>query len=228
MRCLAIQLINRVPHWRFDCLSPCEFEGGAYRLYSDQMQGFSDEQLIALSNDDGESDARRREAIDELVGRYQTRVALWCYRVVRDRDWAADLAQEVFLRALRGLGGFRGASKFSTWLYTIARNHCFNAVQSKATRAEESMEFLQLPDPGRPIDSTIEREQRVGEMRRVLDETLDETERQVMILHYGEGLTLDSITRLLGLTNASGAKAYIVSARRKLRNVSDRGKAAKP
>ena len=192
------------------------------------MQAFSDEHLIALSNDTGQSDTRRRQAIDELVGRYQPRVALWCYRVVRDREWAADLAQEVFLRALRGLGGFRGASKFSTWLYTIARNHCFNAVQSKAIRAEESLEFLQLPDPGRPIDSAIESEQQVREMRRILDETLDETERQVMTLHYGEELTLESITRLLGLTNASGAKAYIVSARRKLRNAGERGKAGKP
>jgi RNA polymerase sigma-70 factor (ECF subfamily) len=192
------------------------------------VQGFSDEQLIALSNDAGQSDARRRQAIDELIGRYQPRVALWCYRVVRDRDWAADLAQEVFLRALRGLGGFRGASKFSTWLYTIARNHCFNSVQSKATRAEESMEFLQLPDPGRPIDSAMESEQQIVELRRILDETLDETEQRVMILHYGESLTLDSITRLLGFTNASGAKAYIVSAHRKLRNVVDRGKAGKP
>ena len=192
------------------------------------MQAFSDEQLIALSNDTGQSDTRRRQAIDELVGRYQPRVALWCYRVVRDREWAADLAQEVFFRALRSLGGFRGASKFSTWLYTIARNHCFNAVQSKAIRGEESLEFLQLPDPGRPIDSAIESEQQVREMRRILDETLDETERQVMTLHYGEELTLESITRLLGLTNASGAKAYIVSARRKLRNAGERGKAGKP
>ncbi len=192
------------------------------------MQGFSDEQLIALSNDAGQSDARRRQAIDELVGRYQRRVALWCYRIVRDQDWAADLAQEVFLRAVRSLGGFRGASKFSTWLYTIARNHCFNAVQSKAIRAEEPVEFLQLPDPGRPIDSAIEGEQQIAEMRRILNETLDETERQVMTLHYGEDLTLESITRLLGLTNASGAKAFIVSARRKLRSVGERGKAGKP
>jgi RNA polymerase sigma-70 factor (ECF subfamily) len=192
------------------------------------VQGFSDEQLIALSNDARQSDARRRQAIDELVGRYQTRVALWCYRVVRQQDWAADLAQEVFLRALRGLSGFRGASKFSTWLYTIARNHCLNAVQSKAIRAEEPLEFLQLPDPGRPIDRAIEQEQHLDQLRRIFDETLDETERQIMTLHYGEDLTLDSITRLLGLTNASGAKAYIVSARRKLRTASDRRRTGKP
>ncbi|MDP9170752.1 MAG: sigma-70 family RNA polymerase sigma factor, partial [Acidobacteriota bacterium] len=101
------------------------------------MQTLSDEQLIAVSNDADAGAERRQLAVDELFGRYQTRVALWCFRVVREREWAADLAQEVFLRALRGLAGFRGDAKFSTWLYTVARNHCFNAIQSKVTRAEE-------------------------------------------------------------------------------------------
>src|SRR6184192_276996 len=110
------------------------------------MHELSDEQLIALSADPGEPPVRQKRATDELFGRYQSRVAVWCYRVAGDREWAADLAQEVFLRALRNLSTFRGDAKFSTWLYTIARNHCFNAVQSKAIRPEQSLEFLDLPD----------------------------------------------------------------------------------
>jgi RNA polymerase sigma-70 factor (ECF subfamily) len=180
------------------------------------VQTLSDEQLIAISNEPDAAPARRQLAIDELFGRYQTRVAVWCFRIARDREWAADLAQEVFLRALRNLSTFRGDAKFSTWLYTIARNHCFNAAASKATRAEEPMDFLQLPDSGPRIDRELEREEQIRHMREMLQENLDETERQVMTLHYGEELTLDSVTKLLGLRNASGAKAYIVSARRKL------------
>ena len=53
-------------------------------------------------------------------------------------------------------------------------------------------------------------------MRALLATALDETERRVFTLHYGEDVPLDAITRLLRLTNASGAKAYVVSARRKL------------
>ena len=51
----------------------------------------------------------------------------------------------------------------------------------------------------------------------LVEEALDETEKKVFTLHYGNDLPLDAITRLLGLSNRAGAKAYIVSARRKLR-----------
>ncbi len=47
-------------------------------------------------------------------------------------------------------------------------------------------------------------------------DTLDQTEAQVMLLHYGKELPLNTVSRMLGLTNKSGAKAYIVSAKRKL------------
>ena len=180
------------------------------------MQAFSDEQLIARFTDEKESAEQRKRAVDELFGRYQSKVAVWCFRVARDREWAADLAQEVFLRALRSLPGFRGDAKFSTWLYTIARNHCYNAVQARSARAEESLEFIELPDTGRRFDSELELRSEIHEMRELLNNTLDETERQVMTLHYGEDMTLDSVTKMLRLQNTSGAKAYIVSARRKL------------
>ena len=61
--------------------------------------------------------------------------------------------------------------------------------------------------------------------RELLFTTLDRTERTVFTLHYGKEMPLDAITRLLGLENASGAKAYIVSARRKLARASGRMKA---
>ena len=53
-------------------------------------------------------------------------------------------------------------------------------------------------------------------VQTLLDRALDETEKRVFTLHYGEDVPLDVITRLLGLKNRSGAKAFIVSARRKI------------
>jgi len=182
------------------------------------MGKLSDEELIALSNQPEHAPAARQAALDELFSRYRTRVALWCFRVVREQDWAADLAQEVFLRALRALPAFRGESRFSTWLYTIARNHCFNAAQSRGIRSEEPLDFIDAPDSAPLVDRELEASQQIAYMRDLLRENLDDTERQVMTLHYAEDLTLDSITRLLGLSNASGAKAYIVSAKRKLKS----------
>jgi DNA-directed RNA polymerase specialized sigma subunit len=53
-------------------------------------------------------------------------------------------------------------------------------------------------------------------VQTLMNDVLDETEKRVMTLHYGYQMRLDAITAALGLTNTSGAKAYIVSARRKL------------
>jgi hypothetical protein len=62
-------------------------------------------------------------------------------------------------------------------------------------------------------------------VRELLNEALEDIEKKVFTLHFGEDLPLDAITRLLGLRNASGAKAFIVSARRKLSRSIQRWKA---
>ncbi len=71
-----------------------------------------------------------------------------------------------------------------------------------------------------PDAAPSQRDQALGWSRLVhalLDQALDQTEKQVFTMHYGDGLPLHVITRLLGLSNRSGAKAYINKARRKLR-----------
>ena len=71
----------------------------------------------------------------------------------------------------------------------------------------------------------VARESSNCQLRALLQDALDDTERRIFTLHYGDEMPLDAITRLLGLDNASGAKAYIVSARRKLARAVDRWKA---
>jgi RNA polymerase sigma-70 factor (ECF subfamily) len=194
------------------------------------MHDVSDEDLVSRWAREPDGSAHQREATEELFRRYQTRVALWCWRVVNNREWAADLAQEVFLKAFRSLSSFRAESKFSTWMFMIARNHCFNAVQSRAVRSEEQiLDFDSFPDTlGGRVDRKLETEQEIAMMRELLNVTLDETERQVMTLHYAEEMTLDSISSLLNLKNASGAKAYVVSAKRKLQTAIARLAAKNP
>jgi len=68
---------------------------------------------------------------DEIFARYHQRVIAWCFRVTKDYDYATDLAQEVFLKAFRHSSSFRGDSRLSTWLFSIARNHCLSAIKRK-------------------------------------------------------------------------------------------------
>jgi RNA polymerase sigma factor (sigma-70 family) len=170
--------------------------------------------------------AAQRDLLDQLFSRYHSRIALWCLRITGNADSAGDLAQEVLFKAYQNLDSFRGASKFSTWLYSITRNHCFNDAHRRAARREQEMEPLDIEIASQDrFDLRLEQEQDREQIRELLQQTLDETEHRVMILHYSDELTLDAITRLLGLTNPSGAKAYIVSARRKLKTAVGRWRA---
>jgi RNA polymerase sigma-70 factor (ECF subfamily) len=164
----------------------------------------------------------REQYINELFRRNYARVARWCLRFTEDRESAADLAQEIFAKVYQNLDSFQGQSKFTTWLFVIARNHCLNAVRANARQATELKAsdgeevLLEIPDSAPNAYSVVERESSAKLVRALLNDALDETEKVVFTLHYGEDVPLNAITRLLRLENQSGAKAYIVSAKRKL------------
>ena len=194
------------------------------------LEELADEELARRYRD--ASNSREGELfINELFRRNFTRVARWCLRFTDDRETAADLSQEILTKAYQNLKSFQGQSKFSTWLFVIARNHCLNAVRANARQATElkadvDEEFLaEIPDDRATAYTALERESSAKLVSELLNQGLDETEKVVFTLHYGEDLPLDAITRLLGLENRSGAKAFIVSAKRKLARLVQQHKA---
>ena len=182
----------------------------------------SDEELLAAARS---ARADREAVVNELFARHYERVARWCLRFTGDRESAADLAQDVFLKAHRHLDSFKGHSRFSTWLYTIVRNESLSRLQRQSPPAdgEAVLEEIAAIDPA--PDELAQRSQRADRLKRFLATTLDALERRVFVLHYGDGMPLEAISRLLRLDNASGAKAYIVSARRKVARATGRLKA---
>jgi RNA polymerase sigma-70 factor (ECF subfamily) len=191
------------------------------------MTSLSDEELVERFRSAPQSSSSEAP-LNELFQRYHTRVAAWAYRFSGNRETALDLSQEIFLKAFRHLHGFQGTSKFSTWLYAIARNHCLNHVKSRAAEPAETGEELSLELPSLNMEdpaTRMDRESSMRVMRQLMTETLDETEMKVMTLHFADEMPLEAVTRTLGLTNASGAKAYVVSARRKLQTALQRWKA---
>jgi len=182
------------------------------------MEALSDEELVARYRADPAS-SRGEASLNQLFARHHSRVAAWCYRWTGNIDAAADLAQDVFLKAYQRLDSFRQDSKFTTWLYSITRNHCLDELKARAGRSVETtgLELEQMIDArSEDVSMTIERDQSGKLLQDLMRESLDETEAKVMTMHYVHEMPLESITRLLGLSNQSGAKAYIVSARRKL------------
>ena len=104
------------------------------------MDGVSDEELVERYRAEAGT-ARGDSYINQLFIRHHTRVAAWCVRMTGDASAAADLAQDIFMKAFQRLDSFRGESKFTTWLYVIARNRCMDELRSKATRPEETVDF---------------------------------------------------------------------------------------
>ena len=181
------------------------------------MDALSDEELIAQYRLAPTSD-RSRQLLDELFRRHRARVIAWCYRLTGDRDLAPDLAQDVFIKAYSSLHTFRRDSKFTTWLYVIARNRCLDDARTRGTARREAPEDMVFQESSHLNDALAALDARDARqvVQTLMNDVLDETEKRVMALHYGHEMRLDVITAALGLTNTSGAKAYIVSAKRKL------------
>lgn len=87
-------------------------------------------------------------AFEDLVRMYQADVWRFAYHFTRDRSLAEDVTQEAFLRAFRFLGSFRGDSKFTSWLFRIARNCAMDAL-----RARKSTVTKEHPQPVGPTDA---------------------------------------------------------------------------
>lgn len=168
--------------------------------------------------------ATEKETIDrlfeEIFQRYHARVVNWCYAVARNREVALDLAQEVFLKVFRNLHAFRGDSRMSTWIYVIARNHSLNSLRKREADPTDSAAQIPTNLPGENgLDAhlNLENAEAFQNIYRAISTILTPMEVRVLWLHYGYDLTLAAITRHLVLSNRSGAKAFIVSARRKLK-----------
>jgi RNA polymerase sigma-70 factor (ECF subfamily) len=195
------------------------------RLAGVRLEDLSDEELAGRARAEP---ARAAECLGILYGRYHAKVAYWCLRVCGSREEAADLAQEVFLRVHSRLGSFRGESRFSTWLYQVTRSVAINRGQSSRRRSAPLTELetaSEAADPLPDAEEVLSRAEAAGDLRAALAE-LEPLEAKVLYLHFADGLTLPRITDLLRLDNRSGAKAYIVSATRKLRRRFGIGKEA--
>lgn len=180
----------------------------------------ADEALVARALDRELAPGEREAALSQLYRRYTAKVSAWCLRLSGNPQEAADLAQEVFLRVHERLEQFRGASRFSTWLYTVTRSVVINRGIAARRRETEALDEEGAPEP---VESAPDAEELASRaeiaraFRRAMERDLEPLEARVLYLHYVDGLPLAAITGLLGLENKSGAKAYVVSGGRKLK-----------
>lgn len=140
--------------------------------------------------------AGQREAFDVIVQRHRRTVYQLCFRFVGNHEDASDLAQDVFVRAFKGLRAFKGDSSIRTWLYRVGVNASLNRVASRrpATEPIEAAERIDAHAVD-PLDE-VEREERAVRVRRAIRK-LPPKQRTTLVLRVYQDLSYEEIARIL-------------------------------
>lgn len=136
-------------------------------------------------------------AFDELMDQHEDRVFAICLRTIGDRELALDAVQETFITVFRKVGQFEGKSAFSTWIYRVAVNTCYDVLR-KAKRHKTD----ELPDGQDPVDPSSDDALTSIELRPDITaalERLPEEFRPAIVLSDLEGLPLREVADIIGV-----------------------------
>jgi RNA polymerase sigma-70 factor (ECF subfamily) len=145
--------------------------------------------------------AGSREAFDAIVERHQRHVYQLCYRFAGNHEDANDLAQDVFIRAYRGLKTFKGQASLGTWLYRIGVNVCLSKAGTKGR--SESLEPLLMTNDERVASreetaaDALLRGERAAQVRAAIAR-LPKKQRATLVLRVYHDLPHEQIAGILG------------------------------
>ena len=146
-------------------------------------------------------------AFDQLVRRYRERLFGIIYNLCSNREDAADLTQEAFIKAFRSINRFQGKSSFFTWLYRIAVNTALSHLKKHRARRFFSLETVQDEPPNREviealsIEGNTDKGALISELQERLNEAfqrLSLNHRTVVVLFEVEGLSHQEIADIVG------------------------------
>ncbi len=160
--------------------------------------GLTDEELVARST------GGDPESFNQLIKRWERPIYALAYRTIGREDDARDVVQETFLRAFRGLSGFKGQAKFSSWLYRITLNLCRDWMRrqrrSPVMLAPDGVDLVELAgesDEVETADAAVARKDLSRLVARAMT-ALPEEQRAAIVLKEYHGLTFQEIADLLG------------------------------
>lgn len=154
----------------------------------------TDEELVALATT-GDLDS-----FNQLVARWERPIYALAYRTLGREEDARDVVQEAFLRAFRGLRGFRGQAKFSSWLYRITLNLCRDWIRRErrapVVQTPEGVDPIEMADermaPTESVEDLVARKEMSAAVSRAMAE-LPEEQRVAILLKEYHGLTFQEI-----------------------------------
>jgi RNA polymerase sigma-70 factor, ECF subfamily len=189
--------------------------------------GKAQEAVAARKVDDRELVRRaqngEKEAFEVLVRKHQGRVFAVAGGILRNREDVEDIAQQVFLKAYFSLKRFDQRSAFSTWLYKITVNECWDLLRKKKVRplvfeselSEEQAHAYQSTEQSTEyagdVSDQLETRQ---QLERWLD-CLEERDRSMLVLKEVQGFTVEEIAEIMGI-NGNTVKVRLFRARQKI------------
>jgi len=167
-----------------------------------------------------------RAVFAELVEKYQQPVMNFVFRSLRDEIEAEDLAQNVFLQVYKSRARYKQTAKFSTWLFTIARNLCLNEIRRRSRHPAESIEEAHAEHEDLPRQQYEDKSQIAppekllhGELAQKIEEALaglPENQRTAILLCRQDELSYEEIAEILDCS-LSATKSLIHRGRETLK-----------
>jgi RNA polymerase sigma-70 factor, ECF subfamily len=186
-----------------------------------------DRELVRLAKSDD------KEAFELLVRRHQSRVFAVAGGILRNKEDVEDVAQQVFVKAYFSLKRFDQRAAFSTWLYKITVNECWDVLRKRKVRPllyesdlseEQAHEYNGFSEKATVPDVSDRLEARERVEKLLVD--LDERDRLMLILKEVQGFSVEEIAEILEI-NANTVKVRLFRARRRITEKVKRRDAAK-
>jgi RNA polymerase sigma-70 factor (ECF subfamily) len=173
--------------------------------------------------------ARDEIAFREVVERYQAKVFSIIYGILRNRNDAEDIAQQVFTKIYFSIGKFDFRSSLLTWIYKITVNECYDYLRKRRVRklvyesdfSEDDVRLMenaeQTEEKVRPVDTTLAQRDLIFKLL----EKVSEEERTLILLKEVEGHSVEELAQMTGM-NQNTIKVKLFRARQKLVKVAKR------
>ncbi len=174
----------------------------------EKLKEKSDQELVGLFKE-----TKNDACFEELFSRYKNKVYSRCLNFVGNNEDAQDLTQEIFVKTYFNLKKFKGESSFSTWLFRITSNHCYNFVTRKkpvgiSLEREEIEKHVGIRDKDRSIKIDVQ--------KALLK--LSPEDRIVLVMKYIDGYQYKEIAKILNIKE-SAAKMRVKRAKEKFKKV---------
>jgi RNA polymerase sigma-70 factor (ECF subfamily) len=159
-------------------------------LFKQAFEHKTDEELMVFVTKNG-----TEKAFEELYNRYAKKLLWFSLRLVNDKELAADIVQDTFIKMIDKPAAFDGTQKFSTWIYTLVNNASLNAIKNKENRGRLLEEnYFQVNTSH--LTSTIDAK-KIQQKINSLYKVLSQQEQAVFVLRFEHNLNLKEIAKII-------------------------------